>query len=63
MVTALMETVAVARRLGVPFGVPGELNPLWSDQLIHLFISDVGALRAGLTDALARRRAQLSCKM
>ncbi len=48
------QTVAVARRLGRPFGVPGQSL---DGQLIYLSASDIGALRRGLEEAIAEWKA------
>ena len=43
------QTVAVARRLGKPFGVPGKK---WKGQTIHVLTSDIGAMQNGLRAAI-----------
>jgi 4-hydroxy-2-oxoheptanedioate aldolase len=47
---AIDRTVAVARRLGKPFGVPGKK---WKGQTIHLLASDIGAMQKGLKATIA----------
>ena len=42
------QIVQTARRLGVPFGVPGAAPGEYPDQLIHLHVSDIGAIRTGI---------------
>jgi 4-hydroxy-2-oxoheptanedioate aldolase len=46
---AIEQTVAVARRLGKPFGVPGKK---WEGQMIHVLTSDIGAMQNGLKAAI-----------
>jgi len=50
VVKAIDRTVAVARRLGKPFGVPGKK---WKGQTIHLLASDIGAMQKGLQATIA----------
>ena len=48
VIQVMSRTVDVARRMGIPFGVPGVVRPEWEDQLLHLSIADITALRDGL---------------
>lgn len=49
---AIDKTLEVARRVNIPFGVPGQLNTQARGQLINFISCDVTALQAGFEDAM-----------
>jgi len=53
VIDVIAKIVGIARQLDVPFGVPGMKHDKWGDQLIHLFTSDIAALRLGFKQALS----------